>query len=157
MTSSALRFVTVATLLGAGALAGCRDDAPAPAPAAPPVASAPVEAPEPEAPAPAVVTAVELGNEVTTDNRVATPASAFATGDTIYASVATDGGSAAKIGARWTFGEDRLVHETEADVPAGPQVIAFDIQHPEGWPVGAYRIEVLLDGTVVETREFAVR
>ena len=46
---------------------------------------------------------------------------------------------------------------TEADVAAGPQVIAFDIHHPEGWPVGTYKLEISLDGTVVETREFSVK
>ena len=49
------------------------------------------------------------------------------------------------------------MRSTDADVLAGPQVVAFDIQHPEGWPTGAYTLAVLLDGTVVETREFAVK
>jgi len=144
-----------AALGGVLLLAGCNRDAPTSAP--PPAPTAPEPPPAPTPPAPATVTSVELGNAVDDQNRVAAPASAFATTDTIYASVGTDGESAAKLAARWTFGEGQLVRSTEADVAAGPQVIAFDIHHPEGWPVGTYKLEVSLDGTVVETREFSVQ
>lgn len=155
MSRSVVMTSLAATLGGVLLLAGCNRDAPTTAP--PPAPVAPEPPPAPAAPAPATVTSVELGNAVDDQNRVATPASEFATTDTIYASVGTDGGSAAKLGARWTFGEGQLVNTSEADVTAGPQVIAFDIRHPEGWPVGTYKLEVSLDGTVVETREFSVK
>jgi hypothetical protein len=144
-----------AALGGVLLLAGCNRDAPTTAP--PPAPTAPEPPPAPTPPAPATVTSVELGNAVDDQNRVSTPASEFATTDTIYASVGTEGESAAKLAARWTFGEGQLVRNTEADVAAGPQVIAFDIHHPEGWPVGTYKLEISLDGTVVETREFSVK
>lgn len=144
-----------AALGGVLLLAGCNRDAPTTAP--PPAPTAPEPPPAPTPPAPATVTSVELGNAVDDQNRVSTPASEFATTDTIYASVGTEGESAAKLTARWTFGEGQLVRNTEADVAAGPQVIAFDIHHPEGWPVGTYKLEVSLGGTVVETREFSVK
>lgn len=144
-----------AALGGVLLLAGCNRDAPNTAP--PPAPTAPEPPPAPTPPAPATVTSVELGNAVDDQNRVSTPASEFATTDTIYASVGTEGESAAKLAARWTFGEGQLVRNTEADVAAGPQVIAFDIHHPEGWPVGTYKLEISLDGTVVETREFSVK
>jgi len=150
----ALTCLTVA-LAGVTLLAGCNRDAPAPAQA--PVATAPEPPPPPAPPAPATVTSVELGNAVDDQNRVATPASEFATTDTIYASVGTAGESAAKLAARWTYGDGQLVRTTEADVAAGPQVIAFDIHHPGGWPTGNYKLEVSLDGKVVETREFSVK
>jgi len=148
--------LTLAAALGSVLLlAGCNRDAPNTAP--PPAPTAPEPPPAPTPPAPATVTSVELGNAVDDQNRVSTPASEFATTDTIYASVGTEGESAAKLVARWTFGEGQLVRNTEADVAAGPQVIAFDIHHPEGWPVGTYKLEISLDGTVVETREFSVK
>lgn len=155
MTRPALLPLSAA-LIATVLLAGCKRDAPAPA--APPATTQPAPEAAPEAPAPAMVTSVELGNAVDGENRIVTPASEFATADTIHASVGTDGGSAARLTARWTYGEqDQLVRSTDADVPAGPQVVAFDIQHPEGWPTGSYTLAVSLDGTVVETREFAVR
>ena len=157
MTRSAilpLAGAVAATLL----LAACNRDAPAPATQAPPAPVAPAPAPEPPPPAPATVTSVELGNAIDASNRVTTPASEFASTDTIYASVGTDGGNAARLTARWTYGEaGQLVRSTDADVPAGPQVVAFDIQHPDGWPTGNYTLEVQLDGTTVETRTFSVR
>ena len=154
MSSASPRILALA-LLGALAVSGCKQDTPAPV--APPAAPEPAPEPAPAPPAPAVVTGVELGNEIGTDNRVTTPASEFGTADTIYASVTTDGESAAQLNARWTYGGDRLVRSTDAEVAAGPQVLAFDIHHPEGWPTGEYKVEISLDGTVVETREFAIR
>ena len=155
MSRSVVLTCLTATLGGVLLLAGCNRDAPDAAP--PPAPAAPEPPPAPAPPAPATVTSVELGNAVDDQNRVATPASEFATTDTIYASVGTAGETAAKLAARWTYGEGQLVRTTEADVAAGPQVIAFDIHHPEGWPTGTYKLEVSLDGTVVETREFSVK
>lgn len=157
MTRSAI-LPLAGALAGALLLGACNRDAPAPATPPPATQTAPPPAPEPPQPAPATVTSVELGNAVDEENRVVTPASEFATTDTLYASVGTDGGSAARLTARWTYGEaGQLVRSTDADVPAGPQVVAFDIQHPEGWPTGNYTLEVQLDGTTVETRTFAVK
>lgn len=155
MTRPVVLTCLTATLGGVLLLAGCNRDAPNTAP--PPAPTAPEPPPAPTPPAPATVTSVELGNAVDDQNRVATPASEFATTDTIYASVGTAGETAAKLAARWTYGEGQLVRTTEADVAAGPQVIAFDIHHPEGWPTGTYKLEVSLNGTVVETREFSVK
>lgn len=155
MSRPVVLICLTATLGGVLLLAGCNRDAPNAAP--PPAPTAPEPPPAPAPPAPATVTSVELGNAVDDQNRVATPASEFATTDTIYASVGTAGETAAKLAARWTYGEGQLVRTTEADVAAGPQVIAFDIHHPEGWPTGTYKLEVSLDGTVVETREFSVK
>lgn len=155
MTRPVVLSCLTATLGGVLLLAGCNRDAPNTAP--PPAPTAPEPPPAPAPPAAATVTSVELGNAVDDQNRVATPASEFATTDTIYASVGTAGETAAKLAARWTYGEGQLVRDTEADVAAGPQVIAFDIHHPEGWPTGTYKLEVSLNGTVVETREFSVK
>lgn len=155
MTRSVVLTSMAAALGGVLLLAGCNRDAPATTP--PPAPAAPEPPPAPAPPVPASVTSVELGNAVDEQNRVVTPASEFAPTDTLYASVGTEGESAARLTARWTFGEGQLVNTTDADVAAGPQVIAFDIRHPEGWPVGTYTLAISLDGTVVETREFSVK
>ena len=156
MTRPVVPAAMTVAMLSTVLLAACNRDAPAPVVPAP-QAPAPEAPAAPEPPAPARVTSVELGNAVDGDNRVAAPASEFAPTDTIYASVGVDGESAAKLTARWTFGEGQLVRNTDTDIVPGPDVIVFDIQHPDGWPTGTYKLEVLLDGTVVETREFAVR
>ena len=102
------------------------------------------------------VTSLELGNEVGADNRVAAPMSTFATGDTVHASVVTDG-SGGTVSTRWTFEDGQVVHTEDKIVPAGNQVTDFMITNPSGWPAGTYTLAVSVDGQVVETREFEVR
>jgi hypothetical protein len=33
----------------------------------------------------------------------------------------------------------------------------FHIAKPDGWPTGKYKVDVMLDGNVVQTREFEVK
>ena len=64
-------------------------------------------------------------------------------------------------GAKWTFGDGaaaQTVHEETKDFAfAGPGVTTFQVSKPDGWPVGKYKVEILQDGAVVQTREFEVR
>jgi hypothetical protein len=41
--------------------------------------------------------------------------------------------------------------------PTGPAVTEFHLSKPDGWPVGNYRIEVLLNGTQAATKSFEVK
>ncbi len=150
------------------ALSACdrRDDAAVDDAANPPPAAtepAPTDMPDAGAPdgtvdpnAAVTVTSLELGSEVGADNRVAAPMSTFATGDTVHASVVTDG-SGGTVSTRWTFEDGQVVHTEDKIVPAGNQVTDFMITNPSGWPTGTYTLEVSVDGQVVETREFEVR
>lgn len=133
------------------------DPAPAPAPPATPAPSRPVGPPS------AVVTAVDLGNAVDADGRVVAGTSTFLPTDTITASVETntgtpDGTTDGTLGARWTFEDGQLVNEeSKAFRFDGRGVTNFQISKPDGWPVGRYRLEISLDGDVVQTRDFEVR
>ena len=40
---------------------------------------------------------------------------------------------------------------------AGDGVTDFQISKPSGWPTGKYKVEISLDGSVVQTREFDVK
>lgn len=154
----------VLALLGSLALAGCKKDEPA---TPPPTAAEPAATPAPgDAPAPAAavsVTTVDLGNAVDGDNRVTAPATSFATTDTIYASVGTRAGdasapSSARLAARWSYQDGQVVDELSQDyVFTGAGHTAFQISNPDGWPTGTYKVEILLDGNVVQTRQFEVR
>src|SRR5687768_12280641 len=156
MTRKTLNIAVATALFGTLALVGCKKKEEAVVP--PPAASEPAPAPTPEpAVAATTVTTVDLGNAVGADNRIAAPLTAFAKKDTIHASVATDGGSAAKLNAKWTFQDGQVVHTEDKTVPAGPQVTDFQISKPDGWPAGKYKLEVSLDGNVVQTREFDVK
>jgi hypothetical protein len=152
----------IAAVLVAGiALAGCKknDTTDTTATTPPPATTEPAAPAMPEpAPAPAgvTVTTVDLGNAVGTDNRVTTPATSFAGTDTVHASVATDG-AGGNLTARWTFQDGQVVDTQDKVVPAGAQVTDFSITKPDGWPAGHYKLEVLNNGMVVQTREFDIK
>lgn len=147
------------------ALSACKRDEPVtqtpPATTpAPSTAPAPLPAPTPAPPpTPAVTIAnIELGNAVGADNRVTTPSMNFAPTDTIYAAVSTNGAApSTTITARWTYQDGQVVNESSQTIaPAGPAVTTFNIAKPDGWPVGKYKVEVLIDGVSVGLREFDV-
>lgn len=164
MHNNRLHLAMLAVMLGSAALVGCKKkEDPAPMP---PIASdtAPgMQAPG-ALPATASVTSVDLGNAVGADLRVATPMTTFGRNDTIYAAIATATGDPAasvpgKVSAKWTHVDsNQVVHEESRDLAlAGDGVTSFQISKPDGWPTGKYRLEVMLDGNVVQTREFDVR
>ena len=148
------------SLVVAAALAGaaCGRRAPVP-PAEPPPSGAPAAAGNA---AGLEVREITLGNAIGADKRVTMPMTAFGARDTIYAAVTTDGAPpSATLAARWTFlggGEPSLVDSTAQTIaPAGPAVTEFHVSRTEGWPAGAYRVEVFAGERLVGTREFEVR
>ena len=165
MNTNRLQLDMLAVLIGSAAMVGCKKkEEPAPMP---PVASEPAAttpAPMPAAAATASVTGVDLGNAVGADMRVAAPMGTFAPKDTIYAAVMTATSDpaasvAGKLGAKWThLDSNQTVHEDSKDLTfAGDGVTDFQISKPDGWPTGKYKVEIMLDGNVVQTREFEVR
>ena len=167
------RITLALALLASVALAGCKKHEATPtegatAPAATVAAPAPATMPPPAATttAPAattppatslIVSSVDLGNAVGPDKKVTKPGTSFAKADTIHASVATDGSKASTVTARWTFQDGQVVHTEDKSVPSGPQVTDFSISKPDGWPVGDYKLEVLVDGNVAQTKDFSVK
>jgi hypothetical protein len=120
----------------------------------------PVSAPAPAAaPEPARVSAIDLGSAIGADKRVTAPAAAFAPGDTIYASIATEGSSPSlTLSARWTYEDGQLVSESsETIAPSGPANTEFHITKPDGFPAGRYRLEISANGAVAGARDFEVR
>lgn len=164
MNINRLHMAVLAAMLGTAALVGCKKkEEPAPLP---PVATEP--APMEPAPAPMAATAsvsgVDLGNAVGADMRVTAPMTTFAPKDTIYAAVSTATSDPAasvpgQLGVKWTHVDsNQTVHEETRDVTfTGDGVTDFQISKPDGWPTGKYKVEVSLDGSVVQTREFEVR
>jgi len=139
-----------AVLAGLAILAGCSKKAP-PQPPPPP------NAPAPATPAPIAVASVDLGKRIGADHRIMEPASTFGVHDTIYASVATTGSGTSHLAARWTFETNQVVDSTGVPIqPSGPAVTEFHIIKPSGWPVGKYRLEILLDGARAAEKYFDV-
>lgn len=147
-----------AVLFASLALAGCKKDA------APPPAPAPQATPAPTtAPATAAITAVDLGSTVDTDGKVVATTSTFAPMDPITVTVMTATSDPAAsvtgtLGTRWTYQDGQLVNEESKPFNlTGTGISNFTIRKPDGWPLGSYKLEVSLDGKVIETREFTVQ
>ena len=164
MKPNRLHMAMLAAMIGSAALVGCKKkEEPAPMPPAAETAPAPMPAAAPM-PATASVNNVDLGNAVGADMRVTAPMSTFAPKDTIYAAVSTGTSDpaasvAGKLGAKWTHVDsNQTVHEESRDLTfAGDGVTDFQISKPDGWPTGNYKVEIMLDGAVVQTREFEVK
>jgi hypothetical protein len=158
------------------AACGKKETPPAEVPASAPLASAPIAAasqasapevaasgPEVAASAPARVelSSVTLGKAVGDDAQTTTPADVFAAGDTIHASVSTEGAGSATLSAKWTFDKKRrreiLAEVTVTIAPTGPTTTAFGLARPAGLPPGDYELEIVLDGQSVATRSFKVQ
>lgn len=149
-----LGFTTLSVALLASAACSKKETAPA----IDSVAAAPA------APAPApmlTVTTVVLGKRIGADKMVAAAdtATVFAPRDTIYASVMHDGAPAsANLGARWSFHTGQMVDSSTQTInPTGPGMTEFHISKATAWPAGKYKVEILLDGATVSTKEFEVR
>ena len=162
MKSNRLHMAMLAAMIGSAALVGCKKkEEPA---VLPPVATDPAPAPA-AMPATASVNSVDLGNAVGADMRVTAPMSSFSPKDaTIYAAVSTGTSDpaasvAGKLGAKWTHVDSsQVVHEESKDITfAGDGVTDFQISKPDGWQTGKYKVEISLDGAVVQTREFEVK
>lgn len=152
----------IVALTGALALSACgKKEEPAPPPVTPAPAPAPPQTtPPPPVSAPVSVTSVDLGNAVDESGKKITHSvTTFSTKDTIYASVATTGSApTTTLMAKWTFGAATPVSEsTETIAPDGNNVTTFHIAKADGWPVGAYKVEILMDGKSVATKDFTVQ
>jgi hypothetical protein len=162
MHRNVLRLLAVAGLAVPLALGACkRSETTTPAPTPPP-APAKVESQPPAtapAPAPFRVTSIEIGNAIGDDKRVTTPTTTLSAGDTIYASVASDGTApSVTLTARWTYQDGQKVDETSQTIaPSGPAASEFHVSMPDGFAPGRYQVEILADGRSVGTREFEVR
>ena len=64
-----------------------------------------------------------------------------------------------KLGVKWSHVDsNQTVNEDSRDLTlTGTGATEFHIAKPDGWPKGKYKVEVALDGTVVQTREFEVK
>jgi hypothetical protein len=107
------------------------------------------------------VSAVTLGKSVGADKKVAAASDTFAKGDTIYASIDTIGTGAATVSARWTYTKDGktvIVKEDSATItPTGPATTEFHIRKPDGWPLGTYQVEIMVEGKPAATKAFRVQ
>lgn len=162
MKTTRMSQALLVAVIGSAALIGCKKKEEAAPVVPPPAATEPAPMALPAATA--AVTAVNLGNAVGADGKVAAPATTFAKTDTIYAAVDTQTSDAAasvpgSLAAKWTHVDsNQVITEESKDFAfTGPGTTTFQISKPDGWPTGNYKLEVSLDGVVVNTTDFEVK
>jgi hypothetical protein len=106
---------------------------------------------------PLVVTAIQTGKSLNSDNSIATHAASFRPQDkTMYVSVLTGARGSGVITVRWMIG-GRAIHEVTKDVSYNDAAATeFRFQAADGFPRGEYTVEVLLDGKPAGTRSLRV-
>ena len=113
------------------------------------------------APAGVHVAGINLGDSLGPQKKVTQPTDVFGKKDTIYAAVDTTGTGTAILNAKWTYranGSDVLVREDSQTItPTGPATSEFHVSKPDGWPEGAYRVDITLAGDPAGSKTFTVK
>jgi len=102
---------------------------------------------------------IDLGRGLTSDRRVITTDQPFTPGDTVYAAVVLAAPvPPAQVTARWTSADGQVVFESTLPVTPGETeaVLQFKMARPAGIPPGTYKVEILVDGQVISSKEFTV-
>lgn len=161
MNTKHLTPIAAVALVAVLALTGCKKQEEAAAP--PPVVMTPPQpAPVPVA-ATVAVSGVELGNAVGADMKVTASSASFRPKDTIIAAVSTltsDSATtvAGKLSATWTYQDGQVVNAESKNLDfVGSGVTDFQIAKPDGWPAGKYKVEISLNGSVVQSKDFEVK
>jgi len=112
----------------------------------------------PPAPAGLHVSGVETGKGLNADKTIKDDAHDFGVRDTIYASVKTEGAGSGKLSAKWTYQDGKVVNESSQDIaPTGDAYSEFHITKASAWPKGDYKVEIMLDGAPVGSKDFTIK
>lgn len=105
------------------------------------------------------VSHIEIGKNVDADKRVTEATKEFRPGETVYASVLTNGAAQnTEMMVRWTFQDGQIVDESVQTIsPTGTAATEFHITKPDGLPAGKYRVEVFVNGKSAGVEEFEVK
>lgn len=110
------------------------------------------------------VSTVTLGTGLDSSKRVTAPRVVFRPNDTIYASVQTSSEKpgrtvVATLSATWWYEPTNQLVNTDRSTFAFEDDgnTAFRIHKPDGWPLGAYRVDIALDDKIVQTIRFQVK
>jgi hypothetical protein len=102
------------------------------------------------------VDTLQLGSRLNGDNTIATHTTRFKPEDRIFAAVLTDQTGASTIEARWSYNGQMVSDEARKISYKGPGATAFEFKSATEFPVGDYKVEILVDGQPVTSREFRV-
>lgn len=99
-----------------------------------------------------------VGRTINPDKTIKDSTDTFLPSDTIYVSVKTDeSAQGAKLQTKWYFNDKVVEESSETIAETGPSITEFHLSKPDGWPVGSYRIEVLVNGSSAGSKTFDVK
>ena len=105
---------------------------------------------------PLVIRTVQVGRSLNSDNSVGALTTRFEPEDTIYVSVLTAAPGSSTLTAKWYY-QGVLINESSKEGSyRDPAATEFHLLNSSGFPAGAYRGEILIDGELKETRNFTV-
>lgn len=99
---------------------------------------------------------LQLGSKLNGDNTIATHTTRFKPDDHIYAAVLTDATGSSAIHTQWFYNGQKVSEEERKVSYKGAGATAFEFKSASGFPVGDYRVEILVDGQSAVSRDFRV-
>ena len=102
------------------------------------------------------VTTLQLGRTLNTDNTLTNLTTRFKPGDAIYAAALTDRTGSSTLTARWTYNGHVISEIPKAVSYKGQSATAFEFKNAGDFPIGDYKVEILVDGQLVASRDFKV-
>jgi hypothetical protein len=105
---------------------------------------------------PLVIRTVQVGRSLNSDNSVGALTTRFKPDDTVYVSVLTQQPGTSTITAKWYY-QGVLINESSKEGSyRNAAATEFHLLNSSGFPAGSYRVEILIDGELTETRNFTV-
>jgi len=99
---------------------------------------------------------LQLGSKLNGDNTIATHTTRFKPDDHIYAAVLTEATGSSTITARWSYNGMMVSEESRSASYKGAGATAFEFKSASEFPVGDYKVDILVDGTPAASRDFRV-
>jgi hypothetical protein len=102
------------------------------------------------------IVGVQTGKSLNSDHSIGRHAISFSPTDTMYVSVLTNGRGAGTIQVKWALRGYELHQVTKKVSYNGQAATDFRFAAADGFPVGDYTVEVIVDGKPFETRRIKV-
>ena len=102
------------------------------------------------------VSTLQLGSKLNGDNTIGTHTTRFKPDDHIYAAVLTDATGSSRIAVRWFYNAQMVSEEERSVSYKGAGATAFEFKSASAFPVGDYKVDVMVDGKAVASRDFRV-
>jgi hypothetical protein len=99
---------------------------------------------------------LQLGSKLNGDSTVATHTTRFKPDDRIFAAVLTDATGSSMVTVRWSYNGMMVGEESRKVSYKGAGATAFEFKSASGFPVGDYKVDILVDGQPVTSRDFRV-